>query len=154
MIQNLSSQLLNLSKWDRRVSVNAMEGLGTNLMTASSMELNSSHQVLEERRTSSTPFTVKKQINYQESGIYNLMQLTSNPETLLPTPALWFKLSRGDLIIITFITVMLRFTLQSFHLNLTLKLFQIKTPLQLNQLMMMKCNIYWNCLTQNTINIF
>ena len=50
--------------------------------------------------------------------------------------------------------VMLRFTLQSFQLNLNLNLFQIQTPLQLNQLMIMKWTIYWNYFIKNTMKIF
>ena len=76
-------------------------------------------------------------MNHQEIGIDNLQQITSNPEPILPTPPLWFQLSLGDLIIIPLIMVMLRFTLQSFQLNLTMNQFQIQTPLLLNQFMMM-----------------
>ena len=49
MIQYLSSQLFQLSTRDRIVFANAVEGLDTRLMPASSVVLNSSHQVLEER---------------------------------------------------------------------------------------------------------
>ena len=52
------------------------------------------------------------------------------------------------------IMVMLRFALQSFQLSLTLNQFQIHTPLQLNQLMIMKWNIYWNYSIQNMTKIF
>ena len=48
MMQQLSSQLLQLSAWDRKVFVNAVEELDTNLMHASSVVQNSSHQVLGE----------------------------------------------------------------------------------------------------------
>ena len=53
---------------------------------------------------------------------------------------LWFKLSWGELITMLLIMVMLRFNLQSIHLNLTLNLFQIQIPLRLNKLMMTKWN--------------
>ena len=46
MVQHLSSQLFQLSARDRRVFVNAVEELDTNLMPASSVVQNSSHQVL------------------------------------------------------------------------------------------------------------
>ena len=52
------------------------------------------------------------------------------------------------------IMLMLKFTLQIFHFNLTLNQFQIQTPLQLNQLMVMKCIISYNSSIQNMINIF
>ena len=44
-------------------------------------------------------------------GTENLHKINSNPEPLLPTPALWFQISWGGLIIITLIMVMFRFTL-------------------------------------------
>ena len=97
---------------------------------------------------------VKNQINHQEIGTANLHHLTSNPEPLLPTPSLWFKLSWGDLIIIPFIMVVFRFTLNSFQLNLTLNLFHIQTPLRSNQLMMIKWTISWNSSTHNVMKIF
>ena len=50
--------------------------------------------------------------------------------------------------------VMLRFTLHSFQLNLTLDMFHIQTPLQSNQFMIMKWTISWNYSTQNTMKIF
>ena len=50
--------------------------------------------------------------------------------------------------------VILRFTLQSVQLNLTLNQIQIQTPLWLNQLMMMKCTIYHNSSIQNTMKTF
>ena len=49
--------------------------------------------------------------------------------------------------------VMLKFTLTIFQLNLTLNKFQIQTPLQLNQMMMMKWIISWNSSIKNTIEI-
>ena len=52
------------------------------------------------------------------------------------------------------ILVMLRFTLQSFQLNLSLNLFQIQTPLQSNQLMTMKWTISWDSFTKNMMRIF
>ena len=51
------------------------------------------------------------------------------------------------------IMVMLRFTLQSFQLNLTMNMFHIQTPLQPNQLMMMKWTIFWNYSTHNMMMI-
>ena len=60
----------------------------------------------------------------------------------------------GGIIIMLLIMVMLRFTLHSFQLNWTLNIFQIKKPLRLNQLMMMKWTIYWNYFTQKNMNIF
>ena len=117
------------------------------------MFLNSSHRFLEERLISSTPFMVKNQTNHQESVTANLKKFTSNPGPLLQKPSLWFHLSWGDLIIMSLIMVVLRFTLQSFQLNLTLYLFQIHTPLLLNRLMVIKCTISWNYPTQKMMNI-
>ena len=85
---------------------------------------------------------VKKQMNRQYSGTVNLQHLTSNPEPLLTTPALWFQISWGDLNIIPFVMVMLSFTFQVFQLNLTLNMFHIQKPLQLNELIMMKRTIF------------
>ena len=45
-------------------------------------------------------------------------------------PVLWFYLSRGELIIMQLIIVMLRFTLNILQMNLTLNMFQIQKPLQ------------------------
>ena len=118
------------------------------------MPLNSYHQVSEEIWISSTPFMVNNQMNHQESGISNLQNITSNPEPLIPTPALCFQLSCEELIIMPFIMMMLWFTLHSFQLNITMNQFQIQTPLQLNQLMMMKWTISCNSSTQNTMMIF
>ena len=73
--------------------------------------------------------------------------------TILPQPVLWFQLSWGDLIIIPLIISMLRFTLHSIHLNIPLNLFQIRTPLQSNQLTMMKCTSSWNHSTQSMMVI-
>ena len=92
---------------------------------------------------------VKNQMIHQDCGTDNLQQLTSNPGPLLPKPFLRFQISWEDLIIIPFIMVMLRFIFQSFQLNLTLNLLQIQTPLQSNQLVMMKWTIYWSSSTQN-----
>ena len=50
--------------------------------------------------------------------------------------------------------MMLKFILQIFQLNLSLNQFQIQTPLQLNQLMMMKWIIYCNSYIQNMMNVF
>ena len=97
---------------------------------------------------------VKNKINHKESVTENLQQLTSNTGPLLPTPPLWFHLSWVYLIIMPLIMVMSRSPLQSFQLNLTLNLFQIQTPLQLNQSMMMKYTISWNSSTQNNMQIF
>ena len=51
------------------------------------------------------------------------------------------------------ITVMLKFTLQSFQLNLTLNQLQIKTPLRLDQSVTVKWIIFWNYSIQNTMNV-
>ena len=122
-------------------------------MPASYVALNYSHQGLEEILISSMPFMVKNQMNHQESGTANLQKLTSNPGPLLPTPALWFQLSWGDLIIMPWIMVMLRFILKIFQFNLTLNMFKIHTPLRLNQSTMMKWTISWNSSTQNIMHI-
>ena len=50
--------------------------------------------------------------------------------------------------------VILRFTLQSFHLNITLNQFHIQTPLRSNRSMMMKWNISWNSSTENMMTNF
>ena len=97
---------------------------------------------------------VKNQINLQDSVTTNLQKINSNPEYLLPTPALWFHLLWGDLIIITLIMLMLSFTLQSFQFNLTLNQFQIQTPLLLNQFMVIKWTIYCNYFIQNILKTF
>ena len=98
MIKQLSSQLFQIYVWYRRVFANSVEGLDTNQMPPSSVDLNSSHQVLEERWINSTPFVVNNQLIHQESVIVNLQHITSNPVLLLPKPTLWFQLSWGDLI--------------------------------------------------------
>ena len=154
MIQHISIQLSQISAWDRMIFANNVEVLDTRLIYVSSAALNYSHQVLEEKWISSTPFTIEKQMNRQDSGTSNLQQLTSNQGPLLPKPTLWFQLSRGDLIIIPLITVTLKFPIQSFQLILTLNQTQIHTPLQLNQLMMMKLIISWNSYIQNMMKIF
>ena len=97
---------------------------------------------------------VMNQMIHQESGTANLQYLTSNPGPLLPKPVLWFHLSWGDLIILSLIMVILRFVIHSFQLNLTLNLFQIQTPLQSNQWVMMKYTISWNYFTHNMMIIF
>ena len=97
---------------------------------------------------------VNNQIIHQESWTYNVHHLTSNPGLLLPKSVLWFQLSWGDLITIPLIMVMLRFTLKIFHLNLTLNLFQIQTPIGSNQLMMMKWTISCISSIQNMMMIF
>ena len=48
-------------------------------MSASYVDINLFHQVLEERLISSMPFIVKYQMIHQESGIDNLDHITSNP---------------------------------------------------------------------------
>ena len=93
------------------------------------------------------------QLSHQESGTANLQDLTPNPGLLLTKSSLWIQLSCGDLIIMPLIMVMFRFTLNSFHFNLTLNLFQIHTPLQLNKFMMIKWIISWNSSTQNMMTI-
>ena len=96
---------------------------------------------------------VTNQLIHQESGTSNLHHFTSNPGPLLPKPALWFHLSWVDLIIMTLIMSMYIFNLQNFQLNITMNLFQIRTPLRSNQLMMMKWTIYFNCSNHNMIMI-
>ena len=88
MMQQLSRQLFQLSARDRRVFMNAVEELDTNLMHASSVVQNSSHQVLGEILIISTHFMVNNQKNHQEDGTANLRNLTSNPGPLLPGPTL------------------------------------------------------------------
>ena len=51
------------------------------------------------------------------------------------------------------IMVILRFTLQSIHLNIPLNLFQIRTSVWLNKLTMMKYTNSWNSSTQSMIMI-
>ena len=123
-------------------------------MPASSVVQNSSHQVLEEIWISSTPFMVKKQMNHQDSVTANLQNINSNKGPLLPKPFMWFQLSWGYLITMPLVMMMLRFTLHSLQLNLTLNQFQIQTPLLLNQLMEMKWTISWNSSTRNWMKIF
>ena len=154
MIHHISNQSLHISAWDRRVFVNYLEGLDTRLSSASSVALNSSHQVLKKGWISSTSFMVNNQINHQESGTANLQKLTSNSGPLLPKPVLWFHLTWLYLIVVTFIILMLSFTLHIFQLNLTLTMLQIRKPLQSNQLMMMKWTIAWNYSNQNIMKIF
>ena len=94
------------------------------------------------------------QPSHQELVTSNLQKLTSNPVHLLPKPVMWFHISWWDLIIVPLIMVMLRFILKSFHCNIILDLFRIQTPLQSNQLMMMKWTISCNSFYQNTMVIF
>ena len=154
MIHHLSRQLFQISTLDRIVFANDVEGSEKRLMPASYVALNAYHQVLEEKRISSTTFMENNQRIHQESGTSNFKNITSNPGLLLPKPTLWFQLSWGDLIIIPLIMVMLRFTLKSFQLNITLNLFQIQKPLLSNQLMTMKLTISRNSSTNNMMNIF
>ena len=132
MMQQLSRHLFQLSAWYRRVFVNAVEGWDTTLMPESSVDQNSSHQVLEEIWLNSTPFIVMNQMDHQESRTANLQQITSNPVPLLPTPALWSQLSWLDLIIVPLIILMLKFALHIFQLNKTLDVFQIQAPFWFN----------------------
>ena len=154
MIHHLSSQLLQPSAVYRRVFSNYVEGLETRLINASSVALNYSHQVLEERWISSTPLVVKEKMNYHDSRTANLQTITSNPVSLLSKLDMRFQLSWGDLIIMSLIMIMLRFTLHSFQLNLTLNLFQIQTPLRSNQLRIKKCTISCNSSIHNMMMIF
>ena len=134
--------------------MNAVELLYTRLMLASSVDQNTSHQFLEKKRISPTPFMVKKQMKHQESVTANLQQLTSNPVPLLPKPALWFHLSWVEVITIPLIMIMFRFALHSFQLNLPLNLFHIKTPPRSSKFKMMKWTISWNSYTQSMMMIF
>ena len=96
-------------------------------------------------------YMVTNQNNHQENGTANLRHITSNPGTILPEPTLRFQLSWGNLIIIPSIMVIL---LKAFQLILTMTPFQIQTPLQLNQLMIMKLITSFNSFTQNMMTIF
>ena len=73
---------------------------------------------------------VTKQLIHQDSGTAKIQKITSNALTLFLKTVLWFQLSRGELIIMPLIMVMLRFNLKSLQLNLTLNLFQIHTLLR------------------------
>ena len=115
MMQKLSSQLLQLSAWDRKLFVNAVEELDTKMIHASCVVQNSSRQVLVERWINSMHYMVTNQNNQQENGTANLRQLTSNPIPLLPEPTLWFQLSWGNWIVMPLIMVIL---LQKFQLSL------------------------------------
>ena len=97
---------------------------------------------------------VINQMNHQESVASNLQQLTSNPLPLHPTPALWYQLSWGEIIIMPLIIVVLKSHFRIFWLNLTLNQFQVQTPLRLNQLIMIKWIISWNSSIQNMMHIF
>ena len=72
MMHQLSRKLLQLSAQDRRVFVNAMEELDMNVIPASSVVQNSSHQFLGERLISSMHFMIMNQMNHQESVTNNL----------------------------------------------------------------------------------
>ena len=123
-------------------------------MCTSSVVQNSSHQVLGEKWISSMHFMVTKQNNHQKNGTANLRQITSNPGPLLPEQTLWFQLSWGNLIIMPYIMVMLKFPPQIFQLSLSLNQLRIQTPLRLNQLMMMKWIISWNSSIHYMMKIF
>ena len=97
------------------------------------------------------PFILNNQMIHQESGTSNLYHITSNKGSILPKPVLWFQISWEYLITMPLLMLMLRLTLQIFQLNITLNMFQTQTPLQSNQLMIMKWNIYWNYSIQNMI---
>ena len=124
------------------------------MMPVLSVALNSSYQVLEEILINLTPFMVMNQLNHQEIETVNLHQLPSNTEPLLSKPVLWFQLSWGDLIKIPLTMVILVFTLQSFQFDLTMNMFQIETPLQSNQFIMIKFTISYNSSTCNRMMIF
>ena len=154
MVQQLSSQLFQIYAWDRRVFVNYVEVLDTRLMPASSVALNSSCQVLEEKWISLTPLVYKNQMKHQESGINKLQNIISNPRPLLSIPALWFHLSGGYLIIMLLIMVMSSFTLQIIHWNQPMTLLQIQILLQPIQLMMIKRYSSLDYFTHNMTMIF
>ena len=59
-----------------------------------------------------------KKLIHQDSRTANLHWFTSKTDPLLPKPFLCFPISWGDLATITLIIVMVRFTLNSFHLNI------------------------------------
>ena len=94
------------------------------------------------------------QLMHQDSVTANPKQFTSKHVPILPTPVLWFRLLRGDWIIILLIMVMLRFNFKNIHLNITLTLFQIWTHIWSSQLMMMKWTNYSNYSTQTMMMIF
>ena len=151
MMQQLSSQLFQLSAWDKQLFVNAVEELDKNLMHASSVVQNSSRQVLGERLINSMHYMVTNQKSHQDNGTANLRQLTSNTCPLLPKPTLWFHISWGNLIIMTLTMVIL---IQTFQLTLAMNPLHIQTPLLSNKLMIMKLITSWNSSTQNMMTIF
>ena len=73
---------------------------------------------------------------------------------LFPKIVLCFQLSWGDSIIMPLIKVILSFTLKGVYLKIPLNLFQICTPLQPNQLMIVKWSNYCNSSTQSMMLIF
>ena len=95
-----------------------------------------------------------KQLVHQDSGTACLQKFTSNPGLLLPKTALWFRLSWGDLIIMTLIMVLFVFNFKSTHLNLPMNLLYILAPIEPNQLMMMKWATSWNYYTHIVMKIF
>ena len=153
-IQKLYSHLFQISAFNRRKFAISVKELGTRLMPAPSVALNSSHQVLEEILTNSTTFMLSKKMIHQEIVTANLQQFTSDPGLLLPKSVLWFQLSYGDLIIMTLIMVMFRFTLWSIHLNLPLNFFHIRTQLRSTQLMTIKWVNSWDSSTQMIVMVF
>ena len=137
MIQQLSSQLLQLSAWDGRVFANYVKRIGykANVCIIRGPKFLPPSLIRNMNKFVSLPGEEK--LIQQESVTANLQQLASNPGPLLPKPVLWFHLSWGDLIILSLIMVMLRFVIHIFQLNLTLNLFQIQTPLQSIQWVLM-----------------
>ena len=94
------------------------------------------------------------QLIHQEIDAANLHKFTSNFIPVLQNISLCFWPSWGYLIITLLIMVMLRFILQSINLNILLTWFQIRTPLQSNQLTMMKFTNSWNSSTWIMMMIF
>ena len=142
----LYSKLLQLSAQDIRVFGNDVEELDTDMMPASSMIQNCSHQVFGKIWIRSMHFIVMNQRNHQYNEGASLRKITSNQGFFLPKTTLWFQLSWGDLIIMPLIMVMLSFTLHSFQLIITMNWFHTQTPLRLI--------ISWNYFIQNMMKIF
>ena len=94
------------------------------------------------------------QLIHQEIDAANLHKFTSNFIPVLQNISLCFWPSWGYLIITLLIMVMLRFILQSINLNILLTWFQIRAPLQSNQLTMMKFTNSWNSSTWIMMMIF
>ena len=96
-MQQLSSQLFQISAFDRIFFVNALEGLDTRLINESSTALNPPNQVLEERWINSITFIVSNQPSHQEIVTANFHQITLNPRPLLPKTSIVVSVIMGKL---------------------------------------------------------